>query len=254
MPIVSPQLDDLTYDRVVAELTRRIPVYSPEWTDFNDSDPGITLIQLFAYLAEMVGYRLNRIPEKTQINLLQILGVELNPAHAATTRLALLLADPTTLTGVHAGQRRVRQGDHGSPPPAFETDQDIDVIPAETVVLVTTKYDDIRNPIGTDPPSPSVQGSDYLTLVWDGKSPKLKDMPLGPVALAPAAAQRYLWIGVNYQRRARRRFPRRPGHAHDPVRRRRAAVVHRHLRMRAAGSAGRGRGPDHLAFLLRRPG
>ena len=89
MPIVSPQLDDLTYDRVVAELTRRIPVYSPEWTDFNDSDPGYTLIQLFAYLAEMIGYRLNRIPEKNQIELLQLLGIELNPAHAATTRLAL---------------------------------------------------------------------------------------------------------------------------------------------------------------------
>jgi hypothetical protein len=198
VPIVSPQLDDLTYDRVVAELTRRIPVYSPEWTDFNDSDPGITLIQLFAYLAEMVGYRLNRIPEKTQINLLRLLGVELNPAHAATTRLALLLADPTTLTSYTLAQGASAKASIGSPPPAFETDQAIDIVPAETVVLVTTKFDDIRNPIGTDPPSPSVQGSDYLTLVWDGQSPKLKDMPLGPVTLAPVAAQRYLWLGLSY--------------------------------------------------------
>jgi hypothetical protein len=198
MPIVSPQLDDLTYDRVVAELTRRIPVYSPEWTDFNDSDPGITLIQLFGYLAEMVGYRLNRIPEKTQINLLRLLGVELHPAHAATSRLALLLADPTTLTSYTLAQGASAKATTGSPPPAFETDQAIDVVPAEAVVLVTTKFDDIRHPIGTDPPSPSVQKSDYLTLVWDGASPKLKDMPLGPVALAPVAGQRYLWLGVSY--------------------------------------------------------
>ncbi len=198
MPIVSPQLDDLTYDRVVAELTRRIPVYSPEWTDFNDSDPGITLIQLFGYLAEMVGYRLNRIPEKTQVNLLRLLGVELNPAHAATTRLALLLADPTTLTAYTLAQGASAKATTGSPPPAFETDVAIDVVPAETTVLVTTKFDDIRNPIGTDTASPSVQASDYLTLVWDGQSPALSDMPLGPVTLAPKAAQRYLWVGVNY--------------------------------------------------------
>ena len=198
MPIVSPQLDDLTYDRVVAELTRRIPVYTTEWTDYNDSDPGITLIQLFGYLAEMVGYRLNRIPEKTQINLLRLLGVELNPAHAATTRLALLLADPTTLTSYTLASGASAKATTGSPPPMFETDQAIDVVPAEAVVLVTTKYDDIRNPIGTDPPSPSVQKSDYLTLIWDSQSPKLKDLPLGPVVLAPAAGQRYLWLGVNY--------------------------------------------------------
>lgn len=198
MPIVSPQLDDLTYDRVVAELTRRIPVYSPEWTDFNDSDPGITLIQLFGYLAEMVGYRLNRIPEKTQINLLQLLGVELNPAHAATTRLALLVADPTTLTAYTLAEGASAKATTGSPPPAFETDQAVDVVPAEAVALVTTKFGDIRNPIGTDPPSATVKPSDYLTLVWDGQSPRLKDMPLGPVTLAPATAQRYLWVGVSY--------------------------------------------------------
>jgi len=149
VPITSPDLDDLSYDRVVAELTRRIPVYSPEWTDFNDSDPGITLIQLFAYLAEMVGYRLNLVPAKAQINLLQLLGVELNPAHAATTRLALLLADPTTLTSYTLAQGASAKAITGSPPPAFETDVAMDVVPAEIAVLATTKFEDITNPIGT---------------------------------------------------------------------------------------------------------
>jgi hypothetical protein len=68
MPIESPQLDDLSYDRVVTDLVRRIPVYAPEWTDHNDSDPGITLIHLFAQLAEQVGYRLNLVPEKSCSN------------------------------------------------------------------------------------------------------------------------------------------------------------------------------------------
>src|SRR4051794_19704883 len=97
MPITSPLLDDLTYDRIVAELVRRIPVYSPEWTDYNDSDPGITLIQLFAYLAEMVGYRLNQVPQKSEAAFLQLLGATVSPAKAAATKLALMLTDPTGL-------------------------------------------------------------------------------------------------------------------------------------------------------------
>src|SRR6185369_13406300 len=99
MPILSPQLDDLRYDRTFDELIRRIPVYTKDWTDFNDSDPGITLLQLFAYLSELVGYRLNRIPEKNHIELLKLLGIRLEPARAATTQLAFLLADPATTEG-----------------------------------------------------------------------------------------------------------------------------------------------------------
>ncbi len=42
MPLLSPILDDRTYDQLVTELVGRIPVYNPEWTDHNDSDPAIT--------------------------------------------------------------------------------------------------------------------------------------------------------------------------------------------------------------------
>jgi len=43
---------------------RRIPVYSPEWTDHNASDPGITLIELFAFLGENLLFRFNQIPKR----------------------------------------------------------------------------------------------------------------------------------------------------------------------------------------------
>ena len=55
MPIEAPQLDDLRFDRTVEELVRRIPAYAPEWTDHNASDPGISLIDLFAYVTEQMG-------------------------------------------------------------------------------------------------------------------------------------------------------------------------------------------------------
>src|SRR5499427_854449 len=97
MPIQSPQLDDLRYDGIVQQLLRRIPVYAPEWTDWNDSDPGVTLIQLFAHLAEQVGYRLNQVPEKNYIELLKLLGIRLQPALAATSRVGIFLSDPTLI-------------------------------------------------------------------------------------------------------------------------------------------------------------
>src|SRR6266850_1656657 len=99
MPLPNPILDDRSYAQLRDELVRRIPTYAPEWTDHNASDPGISLIQLFAYLTEQIGYRLNRIPEKNHVELLKLLGVRLQPAHAATTRLALLLSTPSTLVG-----------------------------------------------------------------------------------------------------------------------------------------------------------
>lgn len=206
MPITSPLLDDLRYDQTVQDLVRRIPVYAPEWTDHNDSDPGIALIQLFAYLAEQIGYRLNRVPEKNHVELLKLLGVRLQPAHAARTTLALLLADLGNLKAytLRAGARvRASLGD---PPATFETDRDIDVVPAQPTVLVTTRSDLLwdlrRNDSDVDPallpskvPDPDTE---WLTVAWDGKKPKPKDMPREPVPLAPRRRHRYLWVGVNF--------------------------------------------------------
>jgi hypothetical protein len=197
MAIVTPNLDDLTYDRIVTELTRRIPVYSPEWTDYNDSDPGITLIQLFAYLTEMVGYRLNQVPQKSQVSLMQLLGVTLNPATPASTRLALLLTDPTKLAAYTLAKGASVKASIGSPPPAFQTTQDVQVVPVEPAVMVTTLKRSIFEP-WQGVCRPTAFGSDYLTVVWDGQSPKLKDMPLAPFVLAPAPRQRHLWIGINF--------------------------------------------------------
>ena len=52
MPIRPPALDDRGFDDLVADLVRRIPAHTPEWTNFNAADPGITLVQLFAHVTE----------------------------------------------------------------------------------------------------------------------------------------------------------------------------------------------------------
>jgi hypothetical protein len=202
MPIVSPQLDDLTYDRTVAELTRRIPVYAPKWTDFNDSDPGIALIQLFAYLAEQIGYRLNRVPEKNYIELLKLLGITLQPAHAAKTKLALLLSNPSGFVGSTLAAGARAKASKGKPPPTYETDVAVDLIPAQPIVFLTTKNPYISDLLRTDsgrdslPSPPPRDYSDWLSVVWNGKTPKIQDMPLGPVTI-PKPKHAYLWIGID---------------------------------------------------------
>ena len=61
-----PQIDDRSYDDIIAEVRTRIARYTPEWTpvwtDVNDSDPGITLAQVFAWLSDMLLYRMGKVP------------------------------------------------------------------------------------------------------------------------------------------------------------------------------------------------
>ena len=54
MPLVAPNLDDRAFADIYAEALTLIPRYTPEWTDFNDSDPGITLVQLFAWMTDLM--------------------------------------------------------------------------------------------------------------------------------------------------------------------------------------------------------
>ncbi|MDV3002609.1 MAG: hypothetical protein N5P05_004264 (plasmid) [Chroococcopsis gigantea SAG 12.99] len=73
MPLDLPHLDDLTFDDLVKEAIALIPTYAPEWTNYNPSDPGITLIELFAYLTELLSYRLDRVTDNNIKSFLRLL-------------------------------------------------------------------------------------------------------------------------------------------------------------------------------------
>jgi predicted phage baseplate assembly protein len=93
MPLADklPVLDDRRFEDLVAEARTRIPRYTREWTDFNDSDPGFTLVQLFAWLGELLLFRLNEVPELNYIKFLELIGIELEPARPARTFIAFPL-------------------------------------------------------------------------------------------------------------------------------------------------------------------
>lgn len=73
MPISLPNLDDRRYADLVEEALALIPVHAPEWTNHNASDPGITLVELFAYLTEMLIYRLNRVTVENKVAFLNLI-------------------------------------------------------------------------------------------------------------------------------------------------------------------------------------
>ena len=75
MPLPNLNLDDKTFKELVEEAKKYIPIYAPEWTDHGIHDPGITLIELFAWISEMQLYYLSKITEENKLSFLKILGV-----------------------------------------------------------------------------------------------------------------------------------------------------------------------------------
>jgi predicted phage baseplate assembly protein len=133
MPLLDyvPAIDNRTYDDIVAEARTRIARYTPEWaplwTDVNDSDPGITLVQVFAWLAEMLIYRMNQVPELNYLKFLELLGIELRPAEPAAAEITFPVAAGVTAPYIIVPQRTQvsAPGPNGGPPVVFETDRSL---------------------------------------------------------------------------------------------------------------------------------
>ncbi len=86
-----PKLDDRTYADIISEALRLIPRYCPEWTNHNPSDPGITILELTAWMTELLLYRVNRIPEKNYVAFLNMLGIQLRAPQPARTLITVEL-------------------------------------------------------------------------------------------------------------------------------------------------------------------
>src|SRR5262245_43292098 len=129
MPLQIPTLDDRRYQDLLDESLRRIPVHNPEWTNFNSSDPGVTLIEVFAFLTETLLYRANQIPERNRLKFLSLLGVPLRPASSAVGLVAVSNDRGPMETVTLSGGLEVRAGQV-----PFRTERGLDVLPVETQV------------------------------------------------------------------------------------------------------------------------
>ncbi len=139
--IPSPNLDDRTYRDIVDEAIRLIPQYCPEWTNFNKSDPGITLIELFAWMTEMVIYRLNKVPEKNYLAFLDLMGIQRQPPQPARTVLSFQLSEKTDSTSISAGTQAATRPTGDRKAMNFETETDV-VLVNNRILRAVSQYHD----------------------------------------------------------------------------------------------------------------
>ena len=147
MTLELPTIDDRNYDLILAEAMARIPVHNPLWTNFNDSDPGVTLIQLFSFISESLLFRSNLLPDRNRKQFLNLLGVPIRAAAAAqglvtfsNPRGALNLQTLNDELTLYAGNI------------PFRTLNGLDVLPVETAafykrILTDDELEEIEEPV-----------------------------------------------------------------------------------------------------------
>ncbi len=94
MPLSAPRLDDRKFQDLVDEAIQRIPHYCKEWTDHNVSDPGITLVELFAWMVDILLFRLNQVPDLHYVQMMEMMGITLSGPQPARTPVTFWLSAP----------------------------------------------------------------------------------------------------------------------------------------------------------------
>jgi len=94
MALPVPNLDDRRFQDLVDESKRLVQQKCPDWTDHNVHDPGVTLIELFAWMTDQLVYRLNRVPDRNYVKFLELIGVKLFPPTAARAPVTFWLSAP----------------------------------------------------------------------------------------------------------------------------------------------------------------
>jgi predicted phage baseplate assembly protein len=132
VPLPVPNLDDRRFQSLVDDAKRLVQQRCPEWTDHNVSDPGVTLIETFAYMTDLLCYRLNRIPERHYVKFLELIGVRLYPPTAARVPVTFWLSAPQDQTvTVPAGTRVATvRGERPEDVVTFTTLSDLALVPA----------------------------------------------------------------------------------------------------------------------------
>ena len=92
MALPVPDLDDRRFQDLVDDAKRMVQKRCPEWTDHNVSDPGVTLIETFAFMVDQVLWRLNRVPDRIYVKFLELLGMRLYPPNAARAEVTFWLS------------------------------------------------------------------------------------------------------------------------------------------------------------------
>jgi predicted phage baseplate assembly protein len=139
MTLPAPNLDDRRFQDLVDDAKRLVQRNTTYWTDHNVSDPGVTLIEAFAWMTDQLLYRLNRVPDRNYIKFLELIGVRLYPPAAAHAPVTFWLSAPqpatvTIPTGTEVAT--VRTGNQ--PPIVFSTTEDRPIVSCSLARVAST--------------------------------------------------------------------------------------------------------------------
>jgi predicted phage baseplate assembly protein len=138
MALPVPNLDDRRFQELVNESKRLVQQRCPEWTDHNVHDPGVTLIELFAWMTDQVIYRLNRVPDKAYVKFLELLGVRLLPPTASQAPVTFWLSGPQPeVVRIPADTQVATVRTETQDAITFATIADLDLVPCAFLVAAT---------------------------------------------------------------------------------------------------------------------
>jgi hypothetical protein len=185
MPLPSPNLDDRTFDQLVAEARERILARARDvgWTDLSVGDPGMALVDVFAYLADTTIFRLNQVPNKLYVEFLRLIGVRIQPPSAAMTTLVFsrALEDAAGAIELPRATRVTVGGTAGADAPVFETVEVATIADGETTVRLRAVHAEL------------VEGEDLGTATGQ---PGLSFTVRRPPIIAPSGDPLDLIVGV----------------------------------------------------------
>lgn len=137
MALPSPNLDDRRFQQFVDDAKRYIQQRAPEWTDHNVSDPGVTLVETVAHMADQIVYRLNRVPEKNHLAFLDLIGITLFPPSASRADVTFWLSAPLEeVVRLPVGTEVATTRTESEEAVVFATETELSVVPSALAFLV----------------------------------------------------------------------------------------------------------------------
>jgi predicted phage baseplate assembly protein len=136
MPLPVPNLDDRRFQEFVDDAKRFVMRRCPEWTDHNVSDPGVTLIETFAFMTEQLAYRMNRVPDRLYVKFLELLGLRMIPPTPARVPVTFWLSTPAlSPLVIRAGTMASTLRTETEDAIVFSTLDDLTVLPSTLVAV-----------------------------------------------------------------------------------------------------------------------
>ncbi len=151
MALPVPNLDDRRFQDLVDDAKRLVQRRCPEWTDHNVSDPGVTLIETFAFMTDQLLFRLNQVPDRMYIKFLEMIGLRLLPATPAKAPVTFWLSAPAVASvGVSTGTTVATVRTESEESIIFTTRDDLQIVPCTLQDIATVGDGETRSELRTE--------------------------------------------------------------------------------------------------------